>query len=140
MPITSAVHVSLEQLMLECRRVFISDFQVMMSIGAYDVERRALQRVRLNIEVFVPLVLCTPTQDQLGEVFDYDLIHEAMIARTSVHTNLQETLCDDIARRLLAHDSVRAVRVRSEKLDAYRDCHAAGVEVLLVKPKDAAQA
>ena len=40
---------------------------------------------------------------------------------------------DDIARSLLAHPAVRAVRVSSEKPDVYSDVDAVGVEVLHFK-------
>ena len=46
---------------------------------------------------------------------------------------LQETLCDDIAARLLSHPSVRAVRVSTCKPDVYPDCEAVGVEVFRIK-------
>jgi dihydroneopterin aldolase len=45
------------------------------------------------------------------------------------HINLQETLVDDLARALLAHPAVRAVRVSSEKPDVYEDVAAVGIEV-----------
>ena len=45
------------------------------------------------------------------------------------HINLQETLCDDVARMLLAHPHVMAVRVSTEKPDVYEDCDSIGVEI-----------
>jgi dihydroneopterin aldolase len=51
------------------------------------------------------------------------------------HVHLQETLCDDLATALLQHPKVRAVRVSSEKPDAYPDCRSVGVEVFRIKPK-----
>ena len=54
------------------------------------------------------------------------------------HIHLQETLCDSIAAHLLAHDAVRAVRVRTEKPDAYPDCDAVGVEVFRIKDEERA--
>ena len=49
------------------------------------------------------------------------------------HINLQETLIDDIARVLLAHPAVRAVRVSSEKSDVYEDVDAVGIEIMRFK-------
>ena len=45
----------------------------------------------------------------------------------------QETLVDDIARTLLAHPLVVAVRVASEKPDIYEDVEAVGIEVFHFK-------
>ena len=67
-------------------------------------------------------------------MLDYDfvraIIHE-QAGRT--HINLQETLCDEIATRLLTHPLVVAVRVSTEKPDVYADCAGVGIEVLHFK-------
>jgi dihydroneopterin aldolase len=76
----------------------------------------------------------TPARDHIDEVVDYDFVREVVAARiASGHIELQETLCDDIAERLLAHPGVRAVRVQTSKPDVYPDCEAVGVEVFRVK-------
>jgi dihydroneopterin aldolase len=82
----------------------------------------------------VPLALSTPRHDRIHEVVDYDFIRVTIRNRIDQgHINLQETLVDDIARTLLAHPAVRAVRVASEKPDVYADVDAVGVEVLRFK-------
>ena len=49
------------------------------------------------------------------------------------HIHLQETLCDAILARMLAHPKVKAARVSTEKPDVYPDCDAVGVEVFGIK-------
>ncbi len=120
----------------DCRRVFLRNFQVMSNIGVHDFEKRGEQRVLFNVELYVPLAESTPTQDELDEVVDYDFIRETIVQRVAQgHTQLQETLCDDIARTLLAHPKVRAVQVSTQKPDVYPDCDAVGVEVLHFKER-----
>ncbi len=120
----------------DCRRVFLRNFQVMSNIGVHDFEKRGEQRVLFNVELYVPLVESTPTQDELDEVVDYDFIRETIVQRIGQgHTQLQETLCDDIARTLLAHPKVRAVQVSTQKPDVYPDCDSVGVEVLHFKER-----
>ncbi len=120
----------------DCRRVFLRNFQVMSNIGVHDFEKRGEQRVLFNVELYVPLVDSTPTQDELHEVLDYDFIRDTIVQRIAQgHTQLQETLCDDIARTLLAHPKVRAVQVSTQKPDVYPDCDAVGVEVLHIKER-----
>ena len=46
----------------------------------------------------------------------------------------QPTLCDDVAHTLLQHPKVCAVRVSTEKPDAYPDCEAVGIEIFRIKP------
>lgn len=120
----------------DCRRVFLRNFEVMSSIGVHDFEKRDQQRVLFNVELYVPLADSTPTADELHEVVDYDFIRDTIVQRISQgHTQLQETLCDDIARTLLAHPKVRAVQVSTQKPDVYPDCDSVGVEVLHFKER-----
>ncbi len=120
----------------DCRRVFLRNFQVMSNIGVHDFEKRGEQRVLFNVELYVPLAESTPQQDELHEVVDYDFIRDTIVQRIAQgHTHLQETLCDDIARTLLAHPKVRAVQVSTQKPDVYPDCDAVGVEVLHFKER-----
>jgi dihydroneopterin aldolase len=117
-----------------CRRLFLRDYEIDMSIGWHAFEKQAEQRVLLNIDVFVPLALSTPSRDHLSEVVDYDFIRSTIAARIGQgHIHLQETLVDDVACALLAHDAVLAVRVSSEKPDVYPDCRSVGIEVFHVK-------
>ena len=73
--------------------------------------------------------------NELSEVFNYDRIIEAIEAVVlEGHIDLQETLCDDVAHTLLQHPKVCAVRVSTEKPDAYPDCEAVGIEIFRIKP------
>ncbi|KVN15749.1 MULTISPECIES: dihydroneopterin aldolase [unclassified Burkholderia] len=123
----------------DCRRLYLRNHEVYMNIGAFEHEKRGEQRVVINVDLFVPLALTTPVEDRLREVVDYDLMKQNVaqcVARGHIH--LQETLCDAIATSLLAHDAVRAVRVSTEKPDAYPDCDAVGVEVFRIKDEERA--
>lgn len=123
----------------DCRRLYLRNHEVYMNIGAFEHEKRGEQRVVINVDLFVPLALTTPVEDRLREVVDYDLMKQSVaqcVARGHIH--LQETLCDAIAASLLAHDAVRAVRVSTEKPDAYPDCDAVGVEVFRIKDEERA--
>jgi dihydroneopterin aldolase len=118
----------------DCRRLFLRDYEVMINIGVHEFEKKGEQRVLFNVDLYVPLALSTPRQDKLREVVDYHFIHQTISDRMAQgHVHLQETLVDDIARVLLAHEQVRAVRVTSMKPDAYPDCAGVGVEVFHIK-------
>ena len=129
---TSALH---DPRLADCRRVYLRNFDLLANIGIHEFEKNGAQRIIVNIDLYVPLVASTPQHDKIDEVLDYDFIHGTIRARIAVgHINLQETLCDDLARVLLAHPLVRAVRVSTEKPDVYPDCDAVGVEVFHLKP------
>ncbi len=120
--------------LMDCRRLYLRDYEVWISIGVHEFEKKGKQRVLINVDLYVPLALSTPTQDQLHEVLDYDFIRSTIAERVSRgHIHLQETLADDVLRLMLAHPNVRAARVATEKPDVYADCDAVGCEVFGMK-------
>jgi dihydroneopterin aldolase len=124
----------LSRLILSCRRIFLRDHAVSVQIGAHDFEKGQPQRVIFNVELFVPYAVSTPQTDSLSEVVDYDFVREVIAQRVSTgHVDLQETLCDDLATRMLEHPQVWAVRLSSCKPDVYPDSAGVGVEVFRMK-------
>ncbi len=120
--------------LMDCRRLFLLDYEVWINIGVHDFEKRGEQRVLINVDIYVPLAESTPTLDELDEVVDYDFIRRSIAERVSRgHVHLQETLCDDVAAIMLGHPKVRAVRVSTQKPDVYPDCRSVGVEVFRMK-------
>ena len=124
----------LDTRLADCRRIFLRNYVLNANIGVHAHEKNGAQRIAMNVDVFVPLALSTPRHDRIHEVVDYDFIRLAISHRIEQgHINLQETLIDDIARVLLAHPAVRAVRVASEKSDVYEDVDAVGIEIMRFK-------
>jgi dihydroneopterin aldolase len=118
----------------DCRRLFLRNYEVLINIGVHDFEKKGEQRVLINVDLYIPLALSTPKADHLAEVVDYDFMRETIAQRMAQgHVHLQETLCDDVARSMLAHPQVRAVRVSTMKPDVYPDCDGVGVEVFSIK-------
>jgi dihydroneopterin aldolase len=118
----------------DCRRLFLRDYEVLINIGVHEFEKKGEQRILINVDLFIPLDLSTPKEDSLDEVVDYDFIRSTIARRMAQgHIHLQETLCDDVVKAMLAHPKVRAVRVSTEKPDVYPDCASVGVEVFRVK-------
>jgi dihydroneopterin aldolase len=117
-----------------CRRLFLRNYEVMINIGVHDFEKKGEQRVLINVELYIPLDQSTPKEDQLHEVVDYDFMRETIAKRIAQgHVHLQETLCDDVVKAMLAHPRVRAAQVSTMKPDVYPDCEGVGVEVFQIK-------
>ncbi len=113
-----------------CRRIFLRGLHVDANIGIHAFEKEGPQRLRIDVDLYVPLALSTPQHDRIAEVLDYDFVRRTVIDRVERgHINLQETLVDDLLRALLAHPAVLAARVASAKPDVYDDVDAVGVEV-----------
>lgn len=128
--LSALIHPSLR----DCRRLFLRNYEVMINIGVHDFEKRAEQRVLINVDLYIPLEQSTPKADQLSEVVDYDFMRETIANRVAKgHVHLQETLCDDVVKAMLMHPRVRAARVSTMKPDVYPDCEGVGVEVFQLK-------
>ena len=120
--------------LMDCRRLFLRDYEVFINIGVHAFEKTGEQRVVINVDLYIPLALSTPKADELDEVVDYDFMRRSIAARISKgHIHLQETLCDDVLAMMLAHPKVRAAQVSTEKPDVYPDCDAVGCEVFGMK-------
>jgi dihydroneopterin aldolase len=97
-------------------RVYVRDFVLQISIGAYRHERDRPQRVRFDVVAEVPR--SSGAGDDIGKVFSYDVILDTIRALVeNRHVNLVETLAEEIAAHLLQQRRVAAVTVRVEKLD-----------------------
>lgn len=122
--------------LMDCRRLFLSTYEVFINIGVHAFEKTGEQRVLINVDLYIPLALSTPKADELDEVVDYDFIRRSIADRVSQgHIHLQETLCDEVLVLMLAHPKVRAARVSTEKPDVYPDCESVGCEVFGMKEK-----
>lgn len=125
----------LAHLLLTCRKLFLRRHEVWVNIGIHDFEKTAPQRIWIDVELYVPYADSTPQQDRLSEVVDYDFVRAVVAERIQQGPiGLQETLCDDLVQRLLAHPNIQAVRLSTSKPDVYPDCEAVGVEVFRWRP------
>jgi dihydroneopterin aldolase len=126
------------QLLRTCRKLFLRGHVLDVHIGIHDFEQGAAQRMRFDVDLYVPYAQSDPSRDRIEDIVDYDFIRGVVRQRTAAgHINLQETLCDQIAADLLGHPHVEAVRVATAKLDVYPDCEAVGVEVFRLRSAQA---
>ena len=66
-----------------CRRLFLRNHELAVHIGVHDFEHGTPQRIRFNVDLYVPLALSTPTADALDEVVDYDFIRQTIAQRVA---------------------------------------------------------
>lgn len=109
-----------------CDRISLRDYIVEVEIGAFQLERGTLQRVRFNVVVEVaPL---DKIEDDVDRILSYDRVTEAIgFELQAERINLLETLAARVAERILLEPQAERVFVRIEKLD--RGPFALGVEI-----------
>ena len=108
-------------------RIFVRDFDLPVSIGAYLHERAEPQNVRFNIEARI--YRGDRIAEGMGDVFSYDLITDGIrMVAAQEHIALLETLAERISALILTYPRVASVTVRAEKLDIGPG--AVGVEIV----------
>jgi dihydroneopterin aldolase len=116
----------------ETRRIFLRNYSVEASIGIHPGEKEARQRLLINVDLF--LNSAAVSDDEIGQVLDYDFLRSGISALVRArHYNLQETLCQDIVALCLEQPQVKSVRVSTEKPDIYPDCDGVGCEISVDK-------
>tara|TARA_R110002051_G_scaffold264959_3_gene324897 strand:+ start:3309 stop:4229 length:921 start_codon:yes stop_codon:yes gene_type:complete len=109
-------------------RISLRDYTVEVEIGAFQLERGTLQRVKFNIVVEVT-PLTGPIDDDVDRILSYDRVTEAIgVELHAERINLLETLAARVAERILCEPQAERVFVRIEKLD--RGPFALGVEIV----------
>lgn len=109
--------------------IFIRDLVLIANIGVHAHEKRAAQRVSINVDLGVRQPP-SPFPDALSAVLSYESIVEGIRALAAAgHINLIETLAERIAALCLADERAIEARVRVAKLDVYAQAAAVGIEI-----------
>ncbi len=105
----------------------VTNFVLQARVGAYGFERERTQRVRFSVEAAVRRPM-PGVPRAMGEVYSYDIIMDAArrLAERG-HTDLVETLAEELAAELLSDARLAEVMVRVEKLDLGPE--AVGIEI-----------
>lgn len=101
----------------------VRDLVVTTLIGIYDYEHVKPQRLRLNLELAL-------SGDSDQPWTHADLVATASRIVTEGHTNLLECLAERLASVLLSDGRAAMALIRLEKLDAFAECEAVGVEIV----------
>ena len=111
------------------RHVFVRDLVIECIIGVHDSEQLTPQRLRINLDLYIP-------EEQSGEIHElqdvvcYDeVIRKITRLATEKHFRLLETAGDEIAELCLDDARISRIRVMLEKLDVYQNAGSVGVEI-----------
>ena len=111
------------------RRFILQGMETQASIGIYDYERAAPQRIIIDAELCLD-ASTEPLDDRIESTLNYDIIRETILDIVSAqHYDLQETLARALFDALQLLNGVQSVRVRSSKPDAYNDCEMISYEL-----------
>lgn len=116
----------------ETRKIFIKNHVVSCMVGVHDFEKKGPQRVVINAEVYVEKQ--GEINDRLENVLNYDKVKRIIDdLAAGKHTNLLETMCENIVAEIMNMKGVLGTRVMAEKPDIYDNCESVGVEITRMK-------
>jgi dihydroneopterin aldolase len=111
-------------------RVVLKDATVEAHVGLHPWEKHPERptRLRISVDLFVPLQQPGPIAD--AKIVDYDRIRQFIRSLSSrPHTDLLETLVDEIVTCCFEDARVLACRVEVLKPDIFNEANGAGVEI-----------
>ena len=107
------------------RKIFINNFELMASVGAYEVEKKQKQKIIIDLEIYLTNNSETKT-DELNQTQDYSqfrtLVKDIINSR---HFQLLEILTDKIYEEIIKNEFVLGVKVKITKPDIFSDCEVA---------------
>ena len=111
------------------QKVFIKDMEVMASIGVLEEEKKAKQRIIVNVEATV-----TPNQnwrdDNINDVISYaDIVQTIEKVASQDHTELVETICERVIEKCMKSDDILEMTVRVDKPDIFGHIGSVGAEI-----------
>ncbi|MGQ0428713.1 MAG: dihydroneopterin aldolase [Gammaproteobacteria bacterium] len=116
-------------------RIFITALAAETVIGIHDWERQSLQRVEVDLEMWVDLATAAQS-DAIEDTLNYRSVAKRVLACVQqARFRLVEALAGEIARIVLEEFGVARVRVTVHKPGAVR--HAKDVGVTIERARDA---
>ncbi len=103
--------------------LIISNLQLNAYLGILNHEKLSSQRISIDVEINRGLQPLLPINDDIDNVLDYRLVHDAIVAVCQQsHTLLLESLTGKVCVALLAITGVLGARVKVSKLEIFDDC------------------
>jgi dihydroneopterin aldolase len=114
-------------------RVMLRGVRTEAHVGRHAWERHAERPTRLIVDV----EMLAPTEGPAGDadhLIDYDIVRDALRAWPGrPHTDLLETLADELIALCFSIPAVQACRVSLQKPDIFNEADSAGIEVFRVR-------
>lgn len=110
-------------------QIFIQQLKLPALIGVYDSEKQAAQQVILDIQLNFD-IQAAAVSDQLIDTLDYAQLCQQLADRClQKHTELIETLAEDLAKICLADKRVQSVTLKLGKPHAIAQAESVGVHI-----------
>lgn len=110
-------------------RMFLQDVLLNLKVGIAEWERHPDKRQRVFVDVECFMHQNRQKGNSINDVLDYNRLYDYLMTwQERAHTDLLETLAEDLADFCFRDPRVEACRVQLRKADIYWNAGAAGIE------------
>ena len=107
------------------RTIFINNFELMASVGAYESEKKHKQKIIVDIEIYLTNESETK-KDELQETQDYSQFRNIVLdIVNSKHFQLLEILTNKVHSAIVINEFVIGAKIKITKPDIFSDCEVA---------------
>ena len=114
-------------------RIFIKELELQASIGIYEREKQAPQRIIISVFMDVENDRAAKS-DAIEDTVSYEeIINTIKKTATARHYNLVESLAEEIATACLVNKRVLNIELEITKPDIFKDASGVGIKILRKK-------
>ena len=118
------------------KKILIKELVLDLKLGYYEFEKKEVQKVKFNLEVYYEDKNPT-SDDDIKSIVNYGKIVKLIKKlTTNKHYNFLEALAEDVFDVLFKDKRIEKIMLQIEKLEILRDCTSVGIQITKKRTND----
>ena len=118
------------------KKILIKELVLDLKLGYYEFEKKEVQKVKFNLEVYYEDKKPT-SDDDIKSIVNYGKIVKLIKKlTTNKHYNFLEALAEDVFDVLFKDKRIEKIMLQIEKLEILRDCTSVGIQITKKRTND----
>tara|TARA_B100000989_G_scaffold132498_1_gene98400 strand:+ start:303 stop:728 length:426 start_codon:yes stop_codon:yes gene_type:complete len=118
------------------KKILIKELILDLKLGYYEFEKKEVQKVKFNLEVYYEDKKPTSDQD-IKSIVNYGKIVKLIKKLTrNKHYNFLESLAEDVFDVLFKDKRIGKIMLQIEKLEILKDCTSVGIQITKKRSHD----
>ena len=118
------------------KKILIKELVLDLKLGYYEFEKKEVQKVKFNLEVYYEDKKPT-SDDDIKSIVNYGKIVKLIKKlTTNKHYNFLEALAEDVFDVLFKDKRIEKIMLQIEKLEILKDCTSVGIQITKKRTND----
>ena len=118
------------------KKILIKELVLDLKLGYYEFEKKEVQKVKFNLEVYYEDKNPT-SDDDIKSIVNYGKIVKLIKKlTTNKHYNFLEALAEDVFDVLFKDKRIEKIMLQIEKLEILKDCTSVGIQITKKRTND----